>query len=207
MEICGYQEYEIMGKPHNIIRHPDMPRVIFKILWERLHKGQNIHAVVKNLAKNGSYYWVITNFETKFNEKGEIISHYSRRKAAPKHVVETIEKFYQVLLSLEVDDRSMKKSLNYFNGYFEEKQISYDDFILDLLGTTENEIQEYFNKAELNLNTTESKETLSTQSKEKLEAIENEIKKLETLVKQKEEQDQQSQKKKRSFFARFFLGD
>ena len=215
MEICGYEEYELMGKPHNVIRHPDMPRVIYKILWERLHKGKNIHAVVKNLAKDGSYYWVVTNFETKYDDNGNIISHYSRRKAAPKHVVKTIEKLYKVLLSLEVDDRSMKKSLNYFIGYFEEKYTTYDDFILDLIGTTEEEIQEYFNNPELNLNANENKKGINKVVKEKeiinkeklaqLEKIEQEIKKLEAKV--SEQKTPSIKKKKPSLFRRFFMGE
>ncbi len=63
VDVCGYEDYELMGQPHNIIRHPDMPRVIFKVLWENLKKGNNFHAIVKNLAKSGRYYWVITDFE------------------------------------------------------------------------------------------------------------------------------------------------
>ena len=65
------------------------------------------------------------------------------------------------------------------------------------------EIQEYFNNPELNLNAKESKKTITSQSQKKLKEIEEEIKKLEKLVKQQEK----PQKKKRSFFARFFLGD
>ncbi len=206
MEICGYEEYELMGKPHNVIRHPDMPRVIYKILWERLHQGKNIHAVVKNLAKDGSYYWVVTNFETKYDANGKIISHYSRRKSAPKHVVETIEKLYKILLSLEVDDRNMKKSLNYFEGYFENKQTTYDDFILELIGINEEDLQEYFNNPELNLNAQKRKKIIINKKLEKLEEIEQEIKKLEKLVLKKQEEPKQIQKKKSNFFTRLFLG-
>ncbi len=71
MHICGYDVWELMGEPHNVIRHPDMPKVVFKLLWDRLHKGKNIHTLVKNLAKDGSYYWVITNFDTHYNEEAK----------------------------------------------------------------------------------------------------------------------------------------
>ena len=64
VDVCGYEDYELMGQPHNIIRHPDMPKVIFKVLWENLKNGKNFHAIVKNLAKSGRYYWVITDFES-----------------------------------------------------------------------------------------------------------------------------------------------
>ncbi|MCJ7765971.1 MAG: PAS domain-containing protein, partial [Thiovulaceae bacterium] len=66
-EISGYSREELMGKPHNTIRHPDMPRVIFKMMWDRLKQGKNIFALVKNLAKDGRYYWVTTKFEIRKN--------------------------------------------------------------------------------------------------------------------------------------------
>ncbi|MEG2857884.1 MAG: [Fe-Fe] hydrogenase large subunit C-terminal domain-containing protein [Clostridia bacterium] len=55
-----------------MIRHPDMPKVIFKVLWENLKAGKNFHAIVKNLARSGRYYWVITDFEIAKDENGEI---------------------------------------------------------------------------------------------------------------------------------------
>lgn len=57
VNVSGYEEYELIGQPHNIIRHPDMPKVIFKLLWKNLLNGKDFHAVVKNMAKNGRYYW------------------------------------------------------------------------------------------------------------------------------------------------------
>jgi len=157
MEICGYLESELMGEQHNIIRHPDMPRVVFKLLWDRLDKGENIHALVKNLAKDGRYYWVVTNFETKFNEQGEVIAHYSRRKAAPEAAVKAIEKVYKVLVALEVDDKSMSLSGNYLMGKLEEAGKTYDQFILEVLGTTEDELQTYFTDSRVNINIKEKK--------------------------------------------------
>jgi len=143
MEISGYEEYELMGQPHNIIRHPDMPKVIFKELWTRLNKGENIHALVKNLTKNGNYYWVLTSFETKYNEDGEIISHYARRKAAPGNAVYQVEKLYKTLLAIE-KTQSVAVSERYFVGLLEEKGMNYDEFILDILGVDQNSIASYF---------------------------------------------------------------
>ena len=143
METSGYQEFELMGKPHNIIRHPDMPKVIFKLLWERLHKGENIHALVKNLAKDGHYYWVLTNFETKYNDNGEIISHYARRKAAPERAVFVIEKLYKTLLAIE-QSQNANVAEKYFKGLLEEKNQTYDEFILTVLNVTADSLKNYF---------------------------------------------------------------
>ncbi len=60
-----------MSQPHNIIRHPAMPKVIFKVLWDNLKKGNNYHAIVKNMAESGRYYWVITDFDISKDEKRE----------------------------------------------------------------------------------------------------------------------------------------
>lgn len=146
MEISGYEEYELMGQPHNIIRHPDMPQVIFKLMWERLNKGQNIHAFVKNLAKDGRYYWVLTNFETKFNEDGIIISHYARRKAAPKNAIYSIDRLYRTLRAIETK-QDLKTSEKYLMGLLEEKQQTYDQFILDLLNIDNKTMSAYFGVA------------------------------------------------------------
>jgi len=143
MDISGFEEYELMGQPHNVIRHPDMPQTIFKLLWERLQNGENIHAFVKNLSKDGRYYWVLTNFETKYADDGAIVSHYSRRKAAPKNTIYAIEKLYKTLRSIELN-QGLKVAENYFNGLLEEKQMTYDTFILSILSVDENTLNSYF---------------------------------------------------------------
>jgi len=143
VEISGYEDYELMGRPHSIIRHPDMPRVIYKVLWERLSEGKNIHALVKNRAKDGRYYWVLTDFETKYDDKGNIISHYARRKAAPGHAVFQIEKLYKTLRSIE-QTQNMSVAERYFSGLLEEKKMSYDEFILSILGVKEDDLNSYY---------------------------------------------------------------
>ncbi|MDK2773052.1 MAG: PAS domain-containing protein, partial [Flavobacterium sp.] len=86
VDVCGYEDYELDGKPHNIIRHPDMPKVVFKVLWDNLKQGNNFHAIVKNLAKSGRYYWVVTDFDISKNEAGEIRHSCARSKAVRAEV-------------------------------------------------------------------------------------------------------------------------
>ncbi len=142
MEICGYDEWELMAEPHNVIRHPDMPRIVFKLLWERLHKGENIHALVKNLAKDGSYYWVITNFETIY-ENGKIVAHFSRRKAPPRYAIEAIIPIYKKLIALEKEG-GMEKSRTYLYQLLGDSNHTYDSFILATLRVTQERLDEYF---------------------------------------------------------------
>ena len=58
VEMSGYARDELIGAPHYILRHPDMPRVAFKGLWDTVTAGQKWHGWVKNLRKDGAYYWV-----------------------------------------------------------------------------------------------------------------------------------------------------
>ncbi len=142
MEISEYKEWELMGQPHNVIRHPDMPKVVFKLLWDRLFAGKNIHAIVKNLTKTGKYYWVVTDFKIKYNEFGEIESFYSRRKAIPKKVKNFFEVFYLKLIEIE-RKTGISGSQAYLNGYLEDIGKTYDAFILDLFELNEKQLNDY----------------------------------------------------------------
>jgi len=134
VEISGYRESELIGQPHNIIRHPDMPRVIFKLMWDRIQNGKNIFAVVKNLAKNGDYYWVVTEFEPRIDKlSNEVIGHTAFRKSIDQKTKDVIEPLYKTLIEIE-ENSGIEASERYLQGFLEEKRISYDEFIDDLVG-------------------------------------------------------------------------
>lgn len=136
VEICGYTEKELLGQPHNIVRHPDMPKVAFKLMWDRIKKGGNFIAVVKNLAKDGSYYWVVTDFEPKVDPiTNEIISHTAFRKAAPRKAIETLAPIYATLLKIEQED-GVEASEMFLRGFLEENKTTYDDFINKTVGNS-----------------------------------------------------------------------
>lgn len=131
-ETSEFSKVELIGEPHNIIRHPDMPKITFKILWQALKKGENFHVIVKNLTKSGKYYWVITDFTIDKNENGEISGYTARRKAVPDSVVEKIAPFYQTLLEIE-QQKGEKASELYFEAYLnEEIGKNYNDFVVNL---------------------------------------------------------------------------
>jgi PAS domain S-box-containing protein len=133
VEISGYTEAELIGQPHSIIRHPDMPKIVFKMMWDRIQHHENIMAVVKNLAKDGSYYWVVTEFEAKVDPiSNEIISYTAFRKAAPQKAVEAIAPIYKKLIEIE-ENGGMEASEKYLRGFLEEKNITYDELINSLV--------------------------------------------------------------------------
>ncbi len=121
MEVSGYSEKELIGKPHSIVRHPDMPKVVFKLLWETISKGKNINAVVKNLAKDGRYYWIFTEFESRKNQDtGEIIGYHADRKSISPHVLEIIADLYAKLLEIEKKD-GVEASEKYLVEFLKER--------------------------------------------------------------------------------------
>ncbi|MBE7629213.1 PAS domain-containing protein [Tenacibaculum piscium] len=130
--VSEYNKIELIGEPHNIIRHPDMPKIIFKVLWENLKGKKNFHAIVKNLTRTGRYYWVITDFTIDKDEKGNVVGYTGRRKALPNSVVEKIAPLYKTLLEIEKVKGEPASKL-YFDAYLKEEiGKSYDDFVVDL---------------------------------------------------------------------------
>jgi len=128
-EISGYTPQELIGKPHNIVRHPDMPKILFKILWDRLQSGQNFIAAIKNLAKDGRYYWVFTDFESIKDQNGEIIGYKAARKKISKHVTEVLDPIYKKLTEVEKEG-GMEASAKYLDEFLAEHG---DDITVDNL--------------------------------------------------------------------------
>lgn len=129
VEVVGYSINELVGQPHNIIRHPDMPKIAFKLMWDRINAGKNFKALVKNLAKDGRYYWVITDFEPKYDPvSGKIISHTAYRKAPLADAVQKIIPVYQKLVELEREG-GMRASSQFLDGFLSSRNLDYDGFI------------------------------------------------------------------------------
>ena len=124
IKIVGAKEQDILGKPHNIIRHPDMPRIIFKFLWDSVKNKEEIFAYVKNLSFDGGCYWVYANVTASTDQSGNIIGYYSvRRKANPK-ALEIIKPLYTTLLELEKTG-GMDASQAYLTDLLNQKGVSY----------------------------------------------------------------------------------
>lgn len=121
VEISGYSRDELLGHQHNIIRHPDMPRVVFKLLWKRIKQGKNINAVIKNKAKNGKYYWVFTEFQTRVDlDTNSVIGYTAHRKTLSDDVTSAIENIYAQVLEVEKKE-GMKKAQEFLELHLKEK--------------------------------------------------------------------------------------
>lgn len=127
--VCSYNKDELKGVNHNIIRHPDMPKIAFKLMWDTIKSGKKFRALVKNLAKDGRYYWVFAEVEPHFDPVSkEIISYTAYRKAPSRHAIETIEPIYKALVSKE-QVGGMEASLAFLQDYLEINKTTYDELI------------------------------------------------------------------------------
>ena len=135
-DICGYSEAELMGQPHSIVRHPDMPRCVFKLLWDTLAEGREIFAYVKNMTRRGDYYWVFAHVTPSFDSSGKVIGYHSNRRVPARHVVAALSPVYSQLLAVETSHRSAKDGLlastQHLVDFIKSKNISYDQFVFSL---------------------------------------------------------------------------
>ena len=100
-KLSGYSKEELIGKPHNIVRHPDMPKEIFKEMWNMIEKNEKWRGFIKNLRKDGKYYWAETFIEPIFDENGTKTGYISIRKPMNKQDKQKYEKIYKELKEKE----------------------------------------------------------------------------------------------------------
>lgn len=101
LRIADYRLEEVLGKPHNLIRHPHMPRCVFRLLWQRIGDGNEIFAYVVNCTKYGDHYWVLAHVTPSFDAAGKIIGYHSNRRAPKPETVAKVEPIYKQLREME----------------------------------------------------------------------------------------------------------
>lgn len=136
LRVAQYGEAQLLGQPHSIIRHPDMPRCVFKLLWDTIEKGGEIFAYVKNMAADGAFYWVFAHVTPSVNDHGEIIGYHSNRRLPSRAAIADIEPVYKGLLAAEADHANAKEGMNAGTArllsLLEEAGLSYDEFVFSL---------------------------------------------------------------------------
>lgn len=134
--VSGYSMKELIGQPHSIVRHPDMPRCVFKLLWDTLQVKQEIFAYVVNLAKDGSHYWVFAHVTPTFDARGNIVGYHSNRRKPDPAQIERIKPIYQTLSAEEARHANakdgMRASFDAMVGLLKQKGVGYDEFVLSL---------------------------------------------------------------------------
>ena len=131
MEMGEYNEAELLNQPHNLIRHPDMPKAVFKLLWERVQNKEEIFAYVINQTKNNNHYWVFANVTPSLDVQGNIIGYYSVRRKPSQKALEIIQPLYKKMLEAEKTG-GMNASTQILQNILGEKGVSYDEFIISI---------------------------------------------------------------------------
>lgn len=137
LRIAGYTEKECIGQPHSMIRHPDMPRAIFALLWETIQNGDEIFAYVVNRCKNGDHYWVNAHVTPSRDAHGNVVGFHSNRRVPDRSILDNhIRPLYASLLKTERANANRKDglaaSLEQVKAFLAEKGMAYDRFVLTL---------------------------------------------------------------------------
>lgn len=131
--LSGYAERELLGVQHNLIRHPDMPRAVFKLLWDTIASGQEFIGYVKNLAKDGSYYWVLATVTPDFDAQRQIIGFTSVRRKPRNTATASAAALYRTMRTAEQTAGS-RDAISAGSAVLHEamKGKSYEQFVLAL---------------------------------------------------------------------------
>lgn len=137
-EYSGFTENELLGVQHNIVRHPEMPRAVFKLLWDRIQAGQEVFAFVKNIRKDGAYYWVFANVTPSYDTQNNLLGYFSVRRKPSQRAIQNIQPLYQKMLQIEKSrgpNEGLAAATEFLSETLGKLQISYDEFVLNLQST------------------------------------------------------------------------
>lgn len=133
IEFSGYTETELIGTQHNIIRHPDMPRGVFQLLWDKIKSGNECFAYVKNMSKDGGFYWVFANVTPTFDTDGTITGYLSVRRKPRISGIQAVTGLYAAMLEEEKKAgaaNAIAASTKLLVDVLNEKGLSYDELVL-----------------------------------------------------------------------------
>lgn len=134
VRFSGYKEEEFLHKPHNLIRHKDMPRIAFKLLWDSVQNGKEFFGFVKNLSRERNVYWVFANITPSYDESHNIIGYYSVRRRPSKSGVAFMSDLYAKLCHAE-SQGGMEASLALLTHTLKEANTSYEELVIHLQNT------------------------------------------------------------------------
>jgi PAS domain S-box-containing protein len=140
LRVSGYTEAELIGEAHNILRHPEMPRCVFKLLWDTVKSGEEIFAYVLNLAKDGSEYWVLAHVTPSFDVTGKHVGYHSNRRVAYPDALQKVVPLYAQLLAVEKRaagrNAGTEASFKMLTDLLKNKGIDYSEFVFSLSAHT-----------------------------------------------------------------------
>ena len=127
-KVNGFKGASVINQPYNIIRHPDMPKTIFDIIWKVISNGYPIQAIVKNKTKDNYYYWSMVEWRVQKDNQNNIISYLAKERQAPQKIIDIMEPLYKMLYDIE-KNHGMKSALIYLRSYLDEKEMTYSQYL------------------------------------------------------------------------------
>lgn len=136
VRVAGYTEQDLLAQPHNIIRHPAMPKCVFKLLWDTISQGNEIFAYVINLCKNGDHYWVFAHVTPSYDDAGNLTGYHSSRRKPERAAIEKVIPVYELLLKEEQSHNDwregMQSATELLLSHLDEAGVQYDEFVFSL---------------------------------------------------------------------------
>jgi len=129
--ISGYKPADLIGANHNLIRHPDMPRIAFKTAWDLIKNKKEFFGFVKNLCADGGFYWVFAYITADLDANKNIVSYTSVRRKPPESAIDAIVPIYKLLIDAEKSDGT-KESNKVLDDFLQKNRISYEEFVINL---------------------------------------------------------------------------
>lgn len=141
LRVSGYDEPDLLGKPHSVIRHPEMPRAVFGLMWETIEAGQEIFAYVNNLAADGAHYWVLAHVTPTFGPGGRIVGYHSNRRFPQPAAIDAVTPLYADLLAEErrhsSGNSAVAASSQVLAETLEGLGVTYDEWVWRVIAASE----------------------------------------------------------------------
>jgi len=142
LRVGAYSLGEVIGQPHNLIRHPDMPRAVFKLLWDTLAARQELFAYINNLAADGANYWVLAHVTPSYGADGQVVGYHSNRRVPSPRAVAAVRPLYDRLLAEERRHPNARAAVAASSGLLgeliAERAASYEDFVWSIISSEGN---------------------------------------------------------------------
>jgi PAS domain S-box-containing protein len=136
VRVSGYSESELLGQPHSILRHPDMPRSVFKLMWDTIQSGAECFAYVLNRTKAGDHYWVLAHVTPSYDKSGRMVGFHSSRRSPDAAGLEAIRAIYRDVLAAENRYESKRAQVEAgeqtLRAALDRQGMPYDEFIFSI---------------------------------------------------------------------------
>ena len=139
LRVSGYDHDDVIGQPHNLIRHPDMPRAVFALLWDTLARGEELFAYIDNLAADGANYWVLAHVTASYaDDCRTVVGYHSNRRAPDPGAIAQIKPLYAQVLAEERRQPNGRAAVEAGSRLLDrlvaERASSYEELVWSVIG-------------------------------------------------------------------------